>query len=83
MPMESSLILGGFDPPTFIRSMSRILLSFLCLLVAAPAAFAQPTVSAVRIGAPPDKTRFVMAMSERPQRCSLGIQLSTTRYVTQ
>ena len=65
--MESSLILGGFDPPTFIRSMSRILLSFLCLLVAAPAAFAQPTVSAVRIGAHPDKTRFVMEMSERPR----------------
>ena len=65
--MESSLILGGFDPPTFIRSMSRILLSFLCLLVAAPAAFAQPTVSAVRIGTHPDKTRFVMEMSERPR----------------
>ena len=61
--------------------MTRILLSFLCFLVAVPgflaavpvflvavpAAFAQPTVSAVRIGAHPDKTRFVMEMSERPR----------------
>jgi N-acetylmuramoyl-L-alanine amidase len=42
-------------------------LSFLCFLVAAPAAFAQPTVSAVRIGVHPDKTRFVMELSERPR----------------
>jgi len=54
--------------------MTRILLSFLCFLVAAPGflvavptAFAQPTVSAVRIGAHPDKTRFVMELSERPR----------------
>ncbi len=47
--------------------MARILLSFLCFLVAVPAAFAQPTVSAVRIGAHPDKTRFVMELSERPR----------------
>ncbi len=61
--------------------MTRVLLSFLCFLVAVPvflvavpgfsvavpAAFAQPTVSAVRIGAHPDKTRFVMELSERPR----------------
>ena len=47
--------------------MTRILLSFLCLLMAVPATFAQPTVSAVRMGAHPDKTRFVMELSERPR----------------
>ena len=41
--------------------MTRILLSFLFLLVAVPAAFAQPTVSAVRIGAHPDTIRLTEA----------------------
>ncbi len=50
-----------------IRSMIRILLSVLYLLGAVPAAFAQPTVSAVRIGEHPDMTRFVMELSERPR----------------
>ncbi len=47
--------------------MTRIVLSIFCLLLAAPAAFAQPTVSADRIGAHPDMTRFVMQLSERPR----------------
>ncbi len=47
--------------------MTRILLSLLFLLAALPAALAQPTVSTVRIGVHPDKTRFVMELSERPR----------------
>ncbi len=47
--------------------MTRLCLSALCLFLAVPAALAQPTVSAVRIGEHPDKTRFVMELSERPR----------------
>ncbi len=47
--------------------MTRILLSLLFLLAALPATLAQPTVSTVRIGVHPDKTRFVMELSERPR----------------
>ena len=37
------------------------------MLFAVPAALAQPTVSAVRVGEHPDKTRFVMELSEAPR----------------
>ena len=37
------------------------------MLLAVPAALAQPTVSAVRVGEHPDKTRFVMEFSEKPR----------------
>ncbi len=47
--------------------MTRILLNLLCMLLAVPAALAQPTVSAVRVGEHPDKTRFVMELSEKPR----------------
>ncbi len=47
--------------------MTRLLLSLFCFLAAVPAAYAQPTVSSVRVGAHPDKTRFVMELSERPR----------------
>ena len=54
--------------------MTRFFLLALCLAVAAlvasaaaPAARAQPTVSQVRIGEHPDKTRFVMELSEAPR----------------
>lgn len=50
--------------------MTRIFLLALCLAVAAPAApaaWAQPMVSKVRIGEHPDKTRFVMELSEAPR----------------
>jgi N-acetylmuramoyl-L-alanine amidase len=47
--------------------MTRILLGLLCLFAALPTALAQPTVSTVRIGVHPDKTRFVMELSERPR----------------
>ncbi len=47
--------------------MIRNLLLALCLALAAPAAWAQPTVSNVRIGEHLDKTRFVMELSEAPR----------------
>ena len=50
--------------------MTRIFLLALCLALAAPAApaaWAQPMVSQVRIGEHPDKTRFVMELSEAPR----------------
>ena len=39
----------------------------LCFALAAPAAWAQPVVGKVRIGEHPDKTRFVMELSEAPR----------------
>ena len=51
--------------------MTRIFLIALCLALAtpavAPAAWAQPLVGKVRIGEHPDKTRFVMELSEAPR----------------
>ncbi len=51
--------------------MTRIFLLALCLALAtpaaAPAAWAQPLVGKVRIGEHPDKTRFVMELSEAPR----------------
>jgi N-acetylmuramoyl-L-alanine amidase len=51
--------------------MIRIFMLALCLALAAPAAApaakAQPMVSMVRIGEHPDKTRFVMELSEAPR----------------
>ncbi|MHA1151709.1 MAG: N-acetylmuramoyl-L-alanine amidase [Alphaproteobacteria bacterium] len=51
--------------------MTRIFLLALCLALAAPAAvpaaWAQPLVGKVRIGVHPDKTRFVMELSEAPR----------------
>ena len=50
--------------------MTRIFLLALCLALAAPAApaaWAQPTVSKVRIGEHPDKTRLVLELSEAPR----------------
>ncbi len=61
---------GNIGSPTAIRPMTRIFLLALCLAVAAPAApaaWAQPMVSKVRIGEHPDKTRFVMELSEAPR----------------
>lgn len=47
--------------------MIRVLLLALCLSLASTAATAQPKVSDVRIGEHPDKTRFVMELSEAPR----------------
>jgi len=51
--------------------MTRIFLLALCLALATPAAvpaaWAQPLVGKVRIGEHPDKTRFVMELSEAPR----------------
>ncbi len=47
--------------------MNRFFLLAICLALTAPAAWAQPTVSKVRIGEHPDKTRFVMELSEAPR----------------
>lgn len=38
----------------------------LCLVAAAPAGYAKPSVTAARIGQHPDKTRFVMELTEAP-----------------
>lgn len=46
--------------------MLRILLTILCLLGAVAPALAKPSVTAARIGVHPDKTRFVMELSEAP-----------------
>jgi len=46
--------------------MARLLLILFCLSLAAPAAFAAPVAKAVRIGVHPDKTRFVLELSEEP-----------------
>ncbi len=58
---------GALGPPTVIRPMIRMFLFSICLVLAAPVALAQPTVSKVRIGEHPDKTRFVMELSEAPR----------------
>lgn len=50
-----------------IRSMTRILLILISLVAVVPSGSAQPMVSDVRIGEHPDKTRFVMELSERPR----------------
>ncbi len=47
--------------------MIRTFLLALCLALTAPAAWAQPMVIKVRIGEHPDKTRFVMELSEAPR----------------
>jgi N-acetylmuramoyl-L-alanine amidase len=47
--------------------MIRMFLFAICLVLAAPVALAQPTVSKVRIGEHSDKTRFVMELSEAPR----------------
>ena len=46
--------------------MIRIIAFILCLVAAAPASLAKPSVTAARIGQHPDKTRFVMEISEAP-----------------
>ena len=46
--------------------MARLLLILICLLASASAAFAKPSVTDARIGEHPDKTRFVLEMSEAP-----------------
>jgi N-acetylmuramoyl-L-alanine amidase len=46
--------------------MARLLLILICLLASASAAFAQPSVTDARIGEHPDKTRFVLELSETP-----------------
>ena len=46
--------------------MIRFVLLLFCLVTAASAAFAKPTVTAARIGQHPDKTRFVMELTEAP-----------------
>ena len=47
--------------------MTRILLILIALVAIVPSVLAQPLVSKVRIGSHPDKTRFVMELSERPR----------------
>ena len=47
--------------------MIRIFLLVFCLVLTAPAVWAQPIVSKVRIGVHADKTRFVMELSEAPR----------------
>lgn len=47
--------------------MFRSVLIVICLMVGLPAAWAESTVTAVRIGAHADKTRFVMELSEEPR----------------
>ncbi len=47
--------------------MTRILLILIGLIAVVPPVLAQPLVSKVRIGEHPDKTRFVMELSERPR----------------
>ena len=46
--------------------MARLLLILLCLSLAVPAVLADPVAKAVRIGVHPDKTRFVLELSEEP-----------------
>ncbi len=46
--------------------MIRIVAFILTLVVAVPASFAKPSVTAARIGQHPDRTRFVMEISEAP-----------------
>lgn len=47
--------------------MIRMFFFAICLVLAAPVALAQPTVSKVRIGEHTEKTRFVMELSEAPR----------------
>jgi len=47
--------------------MIRMFIFAICLVLAAPVALAQPTVSKVRIGEHSEKTRFVMELSEAPR----------------
>jgi N-acetylmuramoyl-L-alanine amidase len=42
----------------------HVLLAFFCLLLSAGAAFAKPQVTAARIGEHPERTRFVLELSE-------------------
>ncbi len=58
---------GDLGPPTAIRLMIRMFLFAICLVLTTSVALAQPTVSKVRIGEHPDKTRFVMELSEAPR----------------
>ncbi|MEM7225636.1 MAG: N-acetylmuramoyl-L-alanine amidase [Pseudomonadota bacterium] len=46
--------------------MSRVLCLLFCLLAAATAAQAKPAIHAARIGEHPDKTRFVLELTEQP-----------------
>jgi N-acetylmuramoyl-L-alanine amidase len=46
--------------------MKRILFILVCLVAAAPASLAKPSVTAARIGPHPDMTRFVLELSEAP-----------------
>ncbi len=46
--------------------MIRIIAFILCLVAAVPASLAKPSVTAARIGQHPDRTRFVMEISEAP-----------------
>jgi N-acetylmuramoyl-L-alanine amidase len=46
--------------------MKRFVGLLFCLLAAAPASWAKPSVTAARTGAHPDMTRFVLEMSEAP-----------------
>jgi N-acetylmuramoyl-L-alanine amidase len=45
----------------------RLLWGLICLVALAPAALGQPSVTGVRVGEHPDKTRFVMELSETPR----------------
>jgi len=44
----------------------RFLFFVFCLVVSASASYAKPQVTAARIGAHPEKTRFVMELTEAP-----------------
>jgi N-acetylmuramoyl-L-alanine amidase len=46
--------------------MKRILFFLFCLVAAAPASLAKPSVTAARIGPHPDMTRFVLELSAAP-----------------
>ena len=46
--------------------MTRLALLVLCLFVALPPALAKPGAEAVRIGVHPEKTRFVLELTDKP-----------------
>ena len=46
--------------------MARLVVALLCILLAAPDALAKPSATAVRIGVHPEKTRFVLELTEEP-----------------
>jgi N-acetylmuramoyl-L-alanine amidase len=46
--------------------MKRLVVLLVCLVAAAPASLAKPSVTAARVGPHPDMTRFVLELSEAP-----------------